>query len=133
MKYLQSFYTYPVTFASIGKGIPAADADGDLKNIAELSEKEIETLERCEPLYRELIAQKKYRVLNKLPESYKPAATQINEAREEADTAKAEAAQAKAELEALKAQVESQKAGSETKTPAKKSGSSKKSTSKTTE
>ncbi len=124
MKYLQSFYTYPVTFASIGKGIPAADADGDLKNIAELSEKEIETLERCEPLYRELIAQKKYRVLNKLPESYKPAATQINEAREEA-------AQAKAELEALKAQVEAEK--TETASTAKTSGSSKKKTTKTTE
>ncbi len=120
MKYLQSFYTYPVTFSSIGKGIPSADADGDLKNIAELSEKEIETLERCEPLYRELIAQKKYRVLNKLPESYKPAATQINEAREEA-------AQAKAELEALKAQVASEK----TESTAKSSTSSKKKTTKT--
>lgn len=127
MKYLQSFYTYPVTFASIGKGIPSADADGDLKNIAELSEKEVETLERCEPLYRELIAQKKYRILNKLPESYKPAATQINEAREEADTAKAEAAQAKAELEALKAQVATEK----TESTAKASSSSKKKTTKT--
>ena len=116
MKYLQSFYTYPVTFSSIGKGIPSADADGELRNIAELSEKEIETLERCEPFYRELIAQKKYRVLNKLPESYKPAATQINEAREEAENARAEAEAAKAELEELKAKAEKAKTESSSKT-----------------
>lgn len=127
MKYLQSFYTYPVTFSSIGKGIPAADADGELRNIAELSEKEIETLERCEPFYRELIAQKKYRVLNKLPESYKPAATQINEAREEAENARAEAEAAKAELEELKAKAEKAKTESSSKT----SETSKKKTSQT--
>ena len=127
MKYLQSFYTYPVTFSSIGKGIPSADADGELRNIAELSEKEIETLERCEPFYRELIAQKKYRVLNKLPESYKPAATQINEAREEAENARAEAEAAKAELEELKAKAEKAKTESSSKT----SETSKKKTSQT--
>lgn len=128
MKYIQSFYTYPVTFSSIGKGIPCTDADGDMKNIAEVTEKELETLERCEPLFRDLVNKKKYRVLNKLPEAYKPAATQINEAREEAEAAKAEAAAAKAELEALKAKASETTAtaeAAEKTTPAKKTATKK--------
>ena len=103
-KYIQSFYQYPVTFSAIGKGVPSRDADGELRNIVEVSEDELSKLEKQEPLFRRLVAQKKYRVLNHLPESYKPAATQVNEA-------KAEAEAAKAELAALKAQIAAEKAG----------------------
>ena len=52
MRYIQSFYQYPITFSSVGKTIPAKNAVGEMKNIAEFSEKEIETLENCEPFYR---------------------------------------------------------------------------------
>lgn len=97
MKYIQSFYQYAVTFPSIGLGIPSKDADGDLRNIAELTDEQYEKLEKSEPMFRELVRQKKYRVLNKLPESYKPAATLINEARAEAEELRAELAALKAE------------------------------------
>ena len=97
MKYVQSFYQYPVTFSSIGKGIPAKNAEGELRNIAELEDKELETLENSEPLFRELVREKKYRVLNKLPESYKAASTLVNEANERAAKAEAELAALKAE------------------------------------
>lgn len=103
-KYIQSFYQYPVTFSAIDKGVPSRDADGELRNIVEVSDTELDKLEKQEPLFRRLVAQKKYRVLNHLPESYKPAATQVNEA-------KAEAEAAKAELAALKAQIAAEKAG----------------------
>ena len=98
MKYIQSFYQYPVTFSSIGKTIPARSAQGEMRNIAEFTDKEIERLQNCEPMYRELLDKKKIRLLNKLPQSYVPAATQINNAREEAD-------KLRAENEALKAQL----------------------------
>jgi len=98
MKYIQSFYQYPVTFSSIEKGVPAKDADGELRNIAEFTDEEVAKLESDEPLFRALVSQKKYRVLNKLPESYRPASALVNEAREEAAAAKAELAALKAEM-----------------------------------
>lgn len=97
MKYIQSFYQYPVTFSSIAKTIPARAAQGELRNIAEVTEAQLETLERCEPLFRELIRFKKYRVLNHLPESYRSSAARINEAQDEI-------ARLKAENEKLRAQ-----------------------------
>jgi len=108
MKYIQSFYQYPVTYSSINKTLPSKDAEGDLRNLAEVTESELEKLEKQEPLFRSLVRTKKYRVLNHMPESYKPAATAINEARAEAEAAKAE-------LAALKAQIASQ-AETETET-----------------
>lgn len=102
MKYVQSFYQYPVTFSSIGKTVPARSAQGELKNIAEFSEKEIERLNNCEPKFRELVTKQKYRVLNKLPESYVPAAARVNQANEEA-------ARLLAENEALKAKLAEEK------------------------
>lgn len=98
MKYIQSFYQYPVTFSSIGKTVPAKDADGELRNIAEFEDKEIEVLTNKEPLFRDLVNRKKYRVLDHLPNSYRAASTLVNEANERA-------AKAEAELAALKAQL----------------------------
>ena len=96
MKYVQSFYQYPVLFSSIGKAIPAKDADGELRNIAEIEDEELETLERSEPMFNALVSEKKYRVLKKLPDSYKPSSQLLNEAREEAEKAKQELAALKA-------------------------------------
>lgn len=96
MKYVQSFYQYPVTYSSIGKGIPAKDADGELRNIAAFEDAEIETLKAAEPMFNDLVNMKKYRILDKLPESYKPSATLINEAHEENERLKAELAALKA-------------------------------------
>lgn len=98
MKYVQSFYPYPVIYSSIGKGIPSKDADGELRNIAAFEESEIETLKASEPMFRELLNLKKYRILDHLPESYKPSATLINEAH-------AENERLKKELEELKAKA----------------------------
>lgn len=100
-KYIQSFYQYPVTFSSIGKTIPARSAQGEMKNIAEVSEKELERLQNSEPMFRELVSQKKYRVLNHIPASYVPPATQINNANAEADKLRAENEALKARLAAL--------------------------------
>lgn len=100
-KYIQSFYQYPVTFSSIGKTIPARSAQGEMKNIAEVSEKELERLQNSEPMFRELVNQKKYRVLNHIPASYVPPATQINNANAEADKLRAENEALKARLAAL--------------------------------
>lgn len=97
MKYIQCFYQYPVTFSSIGKTFPAAKAVGEMRNLAEVTEKEFEKLMNCEPFFRELVNNKKYRVLNKMPEGYKPSAQRINEAQDEI-------ARLKAENEKLKAQ-----------------------------
>ena len=97
MKYIQSFYQYPVTFSSIGKTIPARSAQGDLKNLAEISDAELEKLQNREPFFRELIDKKKLRVLNHMPESYKTSASRINEANDEI-------ARLKAENERLRAQ-----------------------------
>ena len=102
MKYIQSFYQYPVTFSSLGKTIPAKDADGELRNIAEFEDEEIEKLQNQEPFFRELIDLKKIRILNHLPESYRPAAVLVNEANDRAAAAEAKVA----ELEALLAQQE---------------------------
>jgi|GEM_PF-1976960 len=111
MKYIQSFYQYPVTFSSIGKGIPAKDADGELRNIAAFEDEEVETLKRSEPMFNDLVNIKKYRILDKLPESYKPSATLINEAN-------AENERLKAELAALKAKTaETKKEGGGEKSP----------------
>ena len=123
MKYIQSFYNYAVTFSSIEKAVPAKNADGELRNIAQISDEELAKLENCEPLFRKLVELKKYRVLNKLPESYKPASTLVNEARAEAEDAKKENEELKAKI----AQME-KNAKSESK---KSSSSSKKSTTKT--
>lgn len=96
MKYIQSFYQYPVTFSSIGKTVPARAAAGELRNLAEVTEDQLETLQNAEPLFRALVNKKKYRVLNKMPEGYKPAAQQINEARAEADALRARVAELEA-------------------------------------
>ena len=101
MKYIQSFYQYPVTFSSIGKTIPARNAKGDMRNIAEFTEKELERLQNCEPFFRELLDKKKIRVLNHIPASYIPASQQINKAHEEADRVKAENEALKAKLAEL--------------------------------
>lgn len=97
MKYIQSFYQYPVTFSSIGKTIPARSAQGDMKNLAEVTEAELEKLQNREPFFRELVEKKKLRVLNHMPESYKSSAARINEANDEI-------ARLKAENERLRAQ-----------------------------
>lgn len=101
MKYIQSFYQYPVTFESIGRTVPCKDAEGELRNIAEFSEEELEKLQNQEPFFRELVNMKKFRILNHLPESYRPAAALVNEANERA-------AAAEAELAALRAQMAQQ-------------------------
>lgn len=104
--YIQSYYQYPVTFSSIGKTIPARSAQGELRNVAEFTEKEIDTLKKREPFFRELVDKKKIRVLDHLPSSYVPPAQRINEANDEAEKLRKEleAARAKiAELEGDKA------------------------------
>ena len=105
MKYIQSFYQYPVTFSSIGKTIPARNAVGEMKNIAEVSEAELAKLETKEPFFRELVNKKKIRVLNKVPSSYVPPAQQINEAHAEAEALKAGNEILKAENEELRAKL----------------------------
>ena len=90
MKYIQSFYQYPVTFSSLGKTVPARSAQGELRNIAEVTDRELVVLQNREPFFRELVNQKKYRVLNHLPESYVPPAKRINEANDEIARLKAE-------------------------------------------
>lgn len=98
MKYIQSFYQYPVTFSSIGKTIPARSAQGELRNLAEFTDAEIEKLQNREPFFRELVDKKKIRVLNHMPESYKTSASRINEANDEI-------ARLKVENEKLRAQA----------------------------
>ena len=100
MKYIQSFYQYPVTFSSIAKTIPARAAAGDMKNLCEITEAQLDRLQNAEPFFRELVAKKKIRILNHMPESYKTSATRINEANDEI-------ARLKAENEKLRAQAES--------------------------
>ena len=98
MKYIQSFYQYPVTLSSIGKTIPARSAQGPLKNLMEIEDKELDRVQNSEPFFRELVAKKRIRVLNHMPESYVSSAQRINEAQDEI-------ARLKAENEALKAQA----------------------------
>lgn len=105
MKYIQSFYQYPVTFSSIGKTIAARNAVGEMKNIVEISEKELEKLKNSEPFFRELLDKKKIRILDKVPNSYVPPAQQINKAQDEAAQAKAAADKLREENEALKARL----------------------------
>ena len=101
MKYIQSFYQYPVTFSAIGKTIPARSAQGEMKNIAEVTERELEVLKNAEPFFRELVNKKKFRVLNHIPSSYVPPAQQINEAHAESDKLRAENEALKARLAEL--------------------------------
>jgi hypothetical protein len=104
MKYIQSFYQYPVTFSSIGKTIPARSAQGDMKNIAEITENELDKLRKCEPFFRELVDKKKIRVLDHIPTSYIPPAQRINEASAEADKYKSENEALRARIAELEAQ-----------------------------
>lgn len=99
--YIQSYYQYPVTFSSIGKTIPARSAQGELRNVAEFTEKEIDTLKKREPLFRELVDKKKIRVLDHLPSSYVPPAQRINEANDEAEKLRKENEALKARLKVL--------------------------------
>lgn len=103
--YIQSFYQYPVTFSSIGKTIPARNAVGEMKNIAEISEAELVKLRNCEPFFRELENKKKIKVLNHIPASYVPPAQQINAAHEEADKYKSENEALKARIAELEAKA----------------------------
>lgn len=102
MKYIQSFYQYPVTFSSIAMTFPAKGAVGEMRNLCEITDAQYEILQRAEPLFRELVKNKKYRVLNKMPDSYKSSASQINEARQEADKFREENERLRAELAAAK-------------------------------
>ena len=101
--YIQSYYQYPVTFSSIGKTIPARSAQGELRNVAEFTEKEIDILKKREPFFRELKDKKKIRVLDHLPSSYVPPAQRINEANDEAEKLRKELEEAKAKIAALEA------------------------------
>ncbi len=125
MKYIQSFYNYPVYFSSIKKGVPAKDATGPMRNVAEFTEAEFKTLQEKEAMFRSLVSQRKYRVLDYLPESAKPDATRINEAKKAAKAAETKAedlAKENAELKAKLAELE--KAG-ETKATYKKAAAKK--------
>ena len=99
--YIQSYYQYPVTFSSIGKTIPARSAQGELRNVAEFTEKEIDILKKREPFFRELVDKKKIRVLDHLPSSYVPPAQRINEANDEAEKLRKELEAAKAKIAEL--------------------------------
>lgn len=103
MKYVQSFYQYPVTFSSTGITIPAKNAVGEMKNICAVDEKQLIKLENCEPMFRELVSKHKYRILNKIPASYVPPAERINQATTEAEKLRAENEALKAKLAALDA------------------------------
>lgn len=113
MKYIQSYYQYPVTFSSIGKTIAARNAVGEMKNIVEISEKELEKLKNSEPFFRELLNKKKIRILDKVPNSYVPPAQQINKAQDEAAQAKAEADRLRKELEEANAKLAALEAGND--------------------
>lgn len=101
MKYIQSFYQYPVTFSSTGITVPAKNAVGEMKNICAIDEKQLTKLENCEPMFRELVNKHKYRILNKIPASYVPPAERINQATTEADKLRAENEALKARLKVL--------------------------------
>lgn len=105
MKYIQSFYNYAVTFTSIGKTFPSKDATAPMRNVMEISEDEYKTLMRREPMFRSLVERRKYRVLDYMPDSAKPDATRINEAKAEAKKARAQNANLTAENEALKKRI----------------------------
>ncbi len=109
-KYIQSFWQYPVTFSSIAKTIPARGAKGEMRNIAEVTDREYEILQNREPYFRELVDKKKFRVLNRLPESYIPPAQRINEAQDKAE-------RLAKENEELKARLAEKEAADENKAP----------------
>ena len=109
MKYIQSFYRYVMTFSSIGKSFPARDAEGPMRNVIEITDDEYKTLMRREPMFRALVDNRKYRVLDYLPESAKPEAARINEAKAEAKKVQAENASLADENAALKAELEALK------------------------
>lgn len=105
MKYIQSFYKYVMTFSSIGKSFPARGAEGSMRNVIEITDDEYKTLVRREPMFRALVDDKKYRVLDYLPDSAKPEAARINEAKAEAKKAQAENASLADENATLKARI----------------------------
>lgn len=105
MKYIQSFYRYVVTFSSIGKSFPCKDAEGPMRNVLEITDEEYNTLMAKEPMFKSLVDRRKYRVLDKLPSSAKPAAVQINEAKAEAQKVKHINASLADENAALKARI----------------------------
>ena len=113
-KYIQSFWQYPVTFSSIAKTIPARSAQGEMRNIAEVTDREYEILQNREPYFRELVDKKKIRVLSRLPESYIPSAQRINEAQDKAERLAKENEELKARL-AEKEAADENKAPEETK------------------
>ena len=76
-----------------------------MKNIVEINEKELEKLQNKEPFFRELLNNKKIRILNKVPASYIPAAQQVNEAHAEADKYKSENEALKARIAELEAKA----------------------------
>lgn len=108
-KYIQSFWQYPVTFSSIAKTIPARGAQGEMRNIAEITDREYEVLQNREPYFRELVDKKKLRVLNRMPESYIPPAQRINEAQDKAERL----AKENEELKARLAEKEAENKGAE--------------------
>lgn len=129
MKYIQSFYQYPVTFSSIAKTIPARNAAGDMKNLCEITEAQLDNLQRKEPFFRELVAKKKIRILDHMPESYKTSAARINEANDEIARLRAENEKLKAQAPAAepkKEETAKEEAAEEPKAPTKKTTSSKK-------
>lgn len=101
MKYIQSFYQYPVTFSTTGITVPARNAVGEMKNICAIDEKQLTKLENFEPMFRELVNKHKYRILNKIPASYVPPAERINQATSEAERLRKELEETKARLAAL--------------------------------
>ena len=118
MKYIQSFYQYPVTFSSIAKTIPARNASGEMKNLCEITEAQLDNLQRKAPFFRELVAKKKIRILNHMPESYKTSAARINEANDEIARLKAENEKLRAQTESIKNAEPEQNAKTEEEAPA---------------
>lgn len=109
MKYIQSFYQYPVTFSTTGITVPARNAVGEMKNICAIDEKQLTKLENSEPMFRELVNKHKYRILNKIPASYVPPAERINQATSEAERLRKELEETKAKLAALEGDRENVK------------------------
>ena len=126
MKYIQSFYQYPITLSSTGVIIPARSAQGDLKNICEVTEAQLDRIMNAEPFFRELVSKKKLRVLNHLPESYKSSAARINEAQDEIARLRAENEKLKAQKDAEPEEPEEAPAEEKPKATTKKTTSSKK-------
>lgn len=103
--YVQSFYGYPIFVSEIKKGIPSRTASGPMGNIAEFTAEEVDKI-KAVPMLAALIRKGKLRILENLPESAKPAAAKLNEAKAEAADARKAAADLAAEIERLKAEIE---------------------------